>query len=43
MSESSKSQFVSEAKGLAKFFECDVVIRLFGVVIWEWHFPPKNS
>lgn len=42
MSDEIKSQFVNEAKGLAKFFECDICIKLFGVVVWEWHFPPKT-
>lgn len=34
---------VSEAKGLAKWFAVDVTIRLFGVVIWEYHFPPQKD
>lgn len=33
---------VEEAKGLAKFFAVDIVIKVFGVVIWEYHFPPHS-
>lgn len=38
----SENAFVSEAKGLGKYFQLDVTLKLFGQVIWEWHFPPKN-
>lgn len=34
---------VEKAKGLAKFFAVDIAIKIFGVVIWEYHFPPQNS
>lgn len=30
------------SKKLAKLFEVDVTIRLFGQVVYTWHFPPKN-
>lgn len=41
---STKQEFkkVEEAKGLAKFFAVDIVIKVFGVVIWEYHFPPQS-
>lgn len=38
----SKAQFVSEAKGLSKFFELHVELRLFGQLVWSWTFPPKS-
>lgn len=43
MDEKRKQCFASEAKGLAKYFQLDVTLKLFGQIIWEWHFPPKNS
>ena len=42
MSDLEKQEYVSNARGLAKYFELDVKLKLFGVVIWEYHFPPKN-
>lgn len=33
---------VSQARGLAKFLSVDICIKIFGVVIWEYHFPPKE-
>lgn len=33
---------VETAKGLAKLFSVDVCIKIFGVTIWEYHYPPKN-
>lgn len=38
-----KEAFLSEAKGLGKFFQLDVTLRLFGQIVWEWHFPPKSQ
>lgn len=43
MDEQSKIEFANEAKGLAKWFAIDLTIKLFGVVIYEYHFPPKKS
>lgn len=43
MPDSLREQKVSEAKGLAKWFSVDVTIKIFGVTIWEYHFPPKIS
>lgn len=37
----SKNQIVNDAKGLAKWFSLDVTIKVLGVTIWEFHFPPK--
>ena len=34
---------VDQAKGLARWFSVDVKIAIFGVTIWEYHFPPKNN
>lgn len=34
---------IKTAKGLAKWFAVDITIRLFGVIIWEYHFPPQKS
>lgn len=38
----SKQEFVNNAKGLARFFAVDITIKIFGVIIWEYHFPPKS-
>lgn len=32
---------INQAKGLAKFLSVDICIKIFGVTIWEYHFPPK--
>lgn len=34
---------VEQARGLAKFFEVDIEIKIFGVTVWKYHFPPSNS
>lgn len=39
LSEQSK---IYAAEKLAPLFEIDVIIKLFGRVIFSWHFPPKN-
>lgn len=31
------------AKRLAKWFSVDVTIKIFGHVIWEYHFPPQEK
>lgn len=28
---------------LKDFLQVDLTIRLFGRIIWEWHFPPKSK
>lgn len=38
-----KQRLVDDAKGLAKWFAVDIVIKIFGVTIWEFHFPPKEK
>ena len=43
MSEIKKDEAIASAKGLAKWFSLDVTIKIFGVTIWEYHFPPKND
>lgn len=32
---------VLQAFSLAEFFEIDLTIKVFGKVIFSWHFPPK--
>lgn len=39
----SEKEQIQRAKGLACFFAIDLVIKIFGVTIWEYHFPPKSS
>lgn len=39
----SETSKVYAAKKLAGFFEIDLTIKIFGHVIYEWHFPPKKS
>lgn len=36
-------RIVNQAKGLAKFLAVDITIKIFGVTIWEYHFPPKSN
>lgn len=43
MCEQDKKSTVSIAKGISKFFAVDIVIKIFGVTIWEYHFPPKSD
>ena len=42
MDKQSQQCIVNDAKGLAKWFAVDITIKVFGVTIWEYHFPPKN-
>lgn len=32
-----------KVRGLAKWFEIDLEIKLFGMTVVKWHFPPVNS
>lgn len=34
---------VNEAKGLAKWLSVDFTIKIFGVTLIEFHFPPQSS
>lgn len=43
MSDEVKDTYLSDAKGLRDFVSVDLTIKLFGKVIWEFHFPPKNQ
>lgn len=43
MDKASQNRIVNDAKGLAKFFAVDIVIKIFGVTVWEYHFPPKSN
>lgn len=38
-----RNEKINEARGLAKWFSVDITIKIFGVTIWEYHFPPKND
>lgn len=38
-----EAQIVNEAKGLAKFLSIDLVIKVFGFTILEYHFPPQGD
>lgn len=33
----------SLASLLKDFLQVDLTIKLFGSIIWEWHFPPKSE
>lgn len=39
--DSQESKIYASQK-LAKFFELEVTLKVFGKVIWTWVFPPKN-
>ena len=41
MSQTEEKEVVNTAKGLAKFLAVEVKIKIFGVTILEYHFPPK--
>lgn len=34
---------VNEAKGLAKFLEIDIEVKIFGFTIIKYHFPPQSN
>lgn len=34
---------VNTARGLAKWLSIDITISIFGVVVFQWHFPPQDS
>lgn len=38
-----QKELVTEARGLARWFSIDIKIKIFGVTIWEYHFPPQNQ
>ena len=39
----SKEPSVKKISKLAQWFEIDICIKLFGVEIVSWHFPPKDD
>lgn len=39
--ESNESKIYASKK-LARFFEVEVTLKIFGQVIWHWVFPPQN-
>lgn len=38
----SKESKLYAARKLSSFFEVDVTIKMFGHIVWSWHFPPSN-
>lgn len=38
---SKESKFYA-AKRLSKFFEIEVNLKIFGNLVWSWHFPPSE-
>lgn len=42
MAETQKNELTAQAKGLAKWFSVDISIKIFGVEILSYHFPPKS-
>ena len=36
-------KLVNEARGLAKFLSIDFTVKIFGIEIISYHFPPQNS
>lgn len=38
-----RENVVTRAKKLSKWFELDIVIKIFGVVIFQWHYPPEEN
>ena len=34
---------VEQAKGLAKWLEIDIEIKIFGFTILKYHFPPQSN
>ena len=43
MSEFEKNRLADSALSISKWFEVDLTIKVFGKVIWSYHYPPKNS
>lgn len=39
---SSAKSKIEAGKSLARFFEMDISIKIFGVEIFHWHFPPES-
>lgn len=40
--ESQESKIYASRK-LARFFEVEITLRIFGQVIWHWVFPPQKN
>lgn len=43
MDTNNKNEVVNQAKGLAKLLSIDISIKIFGIEILSYHFPPKNQ
>lgn len=39
----SKDSKIYAAKRLSNFFEIDLTLKIFGVVVFSWHFPPRSK
>ena len=39
----SKESKLYASKKLARFFEIDLTLKIFGQVVFSWHFPPSNN
>lgn len=40
---STKESRLFAAKRLSRWFEIDVTIKMFGKIIFQWHYPPLQS
>lgn len=38
-----EKEMVLRAKKLSKWFEIDLTIKIFGVVVFQWHYPPQEN
>lgn len=43
VSKKSQTEMAASAEALAPFFSVDVTLKIFGRVIWEWHYPPTKN
>ena len=43
VSDLSENSKIYASEKLASLFEVDVTLKIFGHVIWKWHFPPKSN
>jgi hypothetical protein len=43
MSKEEKFEITKSAKKFADWFELDITIKIFGVVIFSWHYPPQKN
>lgn len=43
MDNQSRKEFINAGKDLSPFFEVEISIRVLGIVIWHYVFPPRNK